>query len=132
MFEATDYWITVVELPGFSKSAGGVLTPDEIDGLTLYLANNPDDGDVIPGTGGLRKLRWAAKGKGKRSGARVIYYFRDLNMPLYLLTIYGKGEKIRLSEAEKRQARQLVEEIVQAHWVKQIAPRVRSSVGPSA
>jgi hypothetical protein len=57
VFEANDYWISVVELPGFAKAAGGVLTPDEIDGLTLYLANHPDDGDVIPGTGGLRTMR---------------------------------------------------------------------------
>lgn len=125
MFDASDYWITVVELPGFARAAGGVLTPDEIEGLTLYLANNPDDGEVIPGSGGLRKLRWAAKGKGKRGGARVIYYFRDLNMPLYLLTLYGKGEKIRLSEAEKRRARAIVEEIVATQWEKQVGPRVR-------
>lgn len=125
MFDAEDYWITVVELPGFAKAAGGILTPDEIDGLTLYLANNPDDGDVIQGTGGLRKVRWAAKGKGKRGGARVIYYFRDLNMPLYLLTVYGKGEKITLSAAEKRRAKATVEEIVDTHWQSSIAPRVR-------
>jgi mRNA-degrading endonuclease RelE of RelBE toxin-antitoxin system len=131
VFEADDYWITVVELPGFAKAAGGVLTPDEIDGLTLFLANNPDDGEVIPGTGGLRKMRWAAKGKGKRGGARVIYYFRDLNMPLYLLTLYAKGEKVRLSEADKRQARALVDEIVRTHWEKQVSPRVRR-LRPSA
>ena len=131
MFEASDYWITVVELPGFAKAAGGLLTPDEIDGLTLFLANNPDDGEVIQGTGGLRKLRWAAKGKGKRGGARVIYYFRDLNMPLYLLTLYGKGEKITLTGAEKRQARALVDEIVATHWAKEIGPRVRR-LRPSA
>lgn len=131
MFEAEDYWITVVELPGFAKEAGGVLTPDEIDGLTLFLANNPDNGEVIPGTGGLRKMRWAAKGKGKRGGARVIYYFRDLNMPLYLITLYAKGEKLRLSEAEKRQARALVDEIVRTHWERQIGPRVRR-LRPSA
>jgi mRNA-degrading endonuclease RelE of RelBE toxin-antitoxin system len=132
VFEASEYWITVVELPGFSRAAGGILTPDEIDGLTLYLANNPDEGDVIPGTGGLRKLRWAAKGKGKRGGARVIYYFRDLNMPLYLLTLYGKGEKIALTAGEKREAQRLVEGIVRAHWESQVEPRVRQYGGPLA
>lgn len=124
MFDASEYWITVVELPSFARLAGGLLTQEEIDGLILFLANHPDDGDVIPGTSGLRKIRWAARGKGKRGGARIIYYFRDLNMPLYLLTLFSKGERIDLTKADKAKFEKVVEEIVQTQWSKQIAPRV--------
>ncbi len=58
-----------------------------------FIALHPSAGDLIPDSGGLRKLRWARDGKGKRGGVRVFYYFRDLNMALFLLAIYGKGEK---------------------------------------
>lgn len=124
MFDASEYLITVVELPGFSRTAGSMLTTEEIDGLIFYLAQHPDDGDVIPGTGGLRKMRWGARGKGKRGGARVIYYFRDLNMPLYLLTLFGKGERIDLSSSDKVKMSKLVDEIVSAHWEQRISPRI--------
>jgi hypothetical protein len=63
----------------------------------------------------LRKLRWGRDGKGKRGGVRVIYYFRDLNMPLYMIAIYGKGEKSNLTAAERRDMKQLVDELVHEH-----------------
>jgi mRNA-degrading endonuclease RelE of RelBE toxin-antitoxin system len=124
MFEATEYWITVVALKNFDRSIDGLLTEDEFAGLVTYLANHPDSGAVIPETGGIRKLRWGARGRGKSGGARIIYYFRDLNMPLYLLTAYGKGEKIDLSKAEKTAMRLIVDEIVQQQWKNDVAVRV--------
>lgn len=124
MFEANEYWITVVALKNFGRAVDGLLTDDEVSGLVAYLANHPDSGDVIPDTGGIRKLRWGARGRGKRGGARVIYYFRDLNMPLYMLTAYAKGEKIDLSRAEKAQMRKLVESLVAQHWENEVAAKV--------
>jgi hypothetical protein len=57
----------------------------------------------MQGTGGIRKLRWPARGKGKSGGVRVIYYYHDGFMPLFLLTIFGKGEKANLSKAERNE-----------------------------
>lgn len=124
MFEASDYWITVVELPNYEKAIAGVLTDDEAAGLIAFLAQHPDDGVVIPNTGGLRKLRWGARGKGKSGGARIIYYFRDLNMPLYLLTAFVKGEKIDLTKREQAALRRTVETLVEQHWNNGVMPRV--------
>lgn len=57
----------------------------------------------MQGTGGIRKLRWSAQGKGKSGGIRVIYYHHNETMPLFLLTLFGKGEKANLSKAECNQ-----------------------------
>jgi len=114
MFNAGAYGITIAELPLFEAEAKAVFTEPEYESLILFLADHPDAGDLIPDTGGVRKLRWRARGQGKRGGARVIYYFRDLNAPLYLLAVYAKGEKLNLTEAEKKQMRRLVDQIVNA------------------
>lgn len=124
MFEASDYWITVVELPGYERAIQDVLTPDEASGLVAFLAQHPDEGKVIPDTGGIRKLRWGARGRGKSGGARVIYYFRDLNMPLYLLTAFHKGEKINVTKREQAALRKVVDAIVQQHWNNNVMPKV--------
>jgi hypothetical protein len=70
--------------------------------LINYLATNPEDGDVIPCTGGIRKLRWGRMGTGKRGGIRVIYFYHDLGMPLYLLLAYAKSRATDLTPDEKR------------------------------
>jgi len=67
--------ITVVETEEFLDDVHGVLSEDEHDALILFVAQQPEAGVLMPGTGGLRKLRWASKGRGKRGGSRVIYYF---------------------------------------------------------
>jgi hypothetical protein len=81
--------------------------------LVDYLAYHPTAGAVIPGTGGVRKLRWGLEGRGKRGGARVIYYYHDMEMPLYLMTAYAKNERENLSQSEintlQKIARALVE-----------------------
>jgi hypothetical protein len=66
-------WPTVVELPGFKQDVSGVLTELECLELAVYLARQPNCGDLIPGGKGLRKMRWRARQKGKRGGARIIY-----------------------------------------------------------
>ena len=93
---------TIVELEEFQKRSSPLLNEVERAELIQYLAIHPKAGDVIQGTGGLRKLRWAAKGKGKRGGSRVIYYFHNESIPLFLITIFGKNEKIDLAPQEKK------------------------------
>ena len=68
--------------------------------LVNYLAYNPTAGEVIPGTGGVRKIRWKLEGRGKRGGARVIYFYHDMEMPLYLMTAYAKNEREDLDRSE--------------------------------
>jgi hypothetical protein len=114
MFNAGSYYISISEMQGFINDAARIFTADEYDSLMIFLANHPDAGEVIPATGGVRKVRWPARGQGKRCGARVIYYFRDLNMPVYLLAVYAKGEKINLTAGEKKAMRKMVDLIVEA------------------
>lgn len=85
--------LTIIELSPFIRRAEKLLTPDERDQLIFLLASSPELGDEIPGTGGVRKLRFAAKGKGKSGGVRVIYYFYDEENPLYAIFLYGKNEQ---------------------------------------
>jgi mRNA-degrading endonuclease RelE of RelBE toxin-antitoxin system len=112
MFGATNYGITIVELRSFQSDADKIFTDQEREDLSDFVSANPVFGDVIPGTGGIRKLRWKAKGSGKRGGARVIYYFRDLNMPVFLLAVYAKGEKMNLTMHERELMQRVVESLV--------------------
>ena len=75
--------------------------------LLEYLAARPRAGDLIPGTGGVRKLRWARGGRGKSAGVRAIYYFHSDAMPLYLLTVFGKNERADLTAAERNELARL-------------------------
>lgn len=93
--------VTIAETPEFVRRVARLLSHEEQTALLEYLAANPRAGDLIPGTGGVRKLRWARGGRGKSAGARVIYYFHSDTMPLYLLDIYGKNEKSDLTTAER-------------------------------
>lgn len=92
---------TLSETASFSKQAASLWSQDELDALKDYLALNPLAGDEIPGTGGVRKIRWTRAGMGKRGGARVIYYFYDETAPVYLLWAYAKGKQEDLSPVEK-------------------------------
>jgi hypothetical protein len=89
------------------------MTTEQHDELVFLLARHPEAGDVIPDSGGVRKLRWRAEGRGKRGGSRVIYYFHDLSMPLVLFTVYAKNEKADLSAKDRRELRALVQLIVE-------------------
>src|SRR5271169_6500607 len=105
--------ISVVETPEFLSATRKLMSEEERTLLVDYLAYNPTAGDLIPGTGGVRKLRWGLEGRGKRGGARVIYFHHDLEMPLYIMTAYAKNERENLSQAEintlQKIARALVE-----------------------
>lgn len=121
MFRATDYWISIVELKGYQRDAERIFSLEEREELTEFLATTPHVGDIIPQTGGVRKLRWAAKGSGKRGGARVIYYFRDLNMPVFLLAVFGKGERADLTMSDRHALAGLVDELVGEYGKRTIA-----------
>lgn len=100
--------ITVAELPAFTRRAEKLFDADEKRSLIDFLASNPLAGDEIPGTGGVRKLRYAMQNKGKRGGARIIYYYFDETMPLYALLAYGKNERTDLTPDEKATVSKLV------------------------
>jgi hypothetical protein len=85
--------LTVVESHAFERRAEKLLTAEEHAELLLYLAAHPEAGDEMPGTGGVRKLRFAAFGRGKSGGVRAIYYYYDRENPLYAIFLYGKNEQ---------------------------------------
>lgn len=92
---------TVVELPEFLRKSAELLSHSERVSIVNYLAAHPAAGDIMQGTGGIRKLRWSAQGKGKSGGVRVIYYYHNKSIPLFLLTVFSKGEKANLSKSER-------------------------------
>lgn len=103
--------LTIVETRAFISAASRYMTEADRDEFVTFMAANPQRGDLIPGTGGIRKIRWAVKGKGKRGGIRVIYFYHSARMPLFLLTAYGKSVKSYLAETEKADMRRLVQEL---------------------
>ncbi len=106
--------VVVGETEPFMKDARRLLTEDELTSLIDRLARNPEEGVVIPGTGGVRKTRVGLGGRGKRGGGRVIYFYHDETIPLYLLAIYAKNEKVDLSADEKAEMKDLVKRIVRS------------------
>ena len=94
---------TIVELPEFSRRSDKFLSSSDRQSIINYLAAHPSSGDLMQGTGGIRKLRWASHGKGKSGGVRIIYYFHNNTKPLFLLTMFGKGEKSNLSKSERNE-----------------------------
>ena len=81
-----------IETSIFTKLIYTYLTDDEYVGLQGYRYMYPEAGNIVPGSGGVRKLRWAVRGKGKRGGARIIYYFKKQDSEIWMLTIYGKNQ----------------------------------------
>jgi mRNA-degrading endonuclease RelE of RelBE toxin-antitoxin system len=81
-----------IESPLFSKLIRSYLNDEEYAAFQWDLALHPEKGDLIPSSGGLRKIRWLGKGKGKRGGVRIIYYYKNREGQIWLLTIYAKNE----------------------------------------
>jgi hypothetical protein len=102
-----DRLTAVAETELFLRQAEKVWTEREHDEFLNYIAANPHAGDVIPETGGVRKVRWTRAGTGKRGGARVIYFYMHSDRPLYLLMVYAKARREDLSPQEKRAVRNL-------------------------
>ena len=97
-----------IETAIFTKLIYSYLTDDEYLGLQIFLLKRPEEGNIVPGSGGVRKLRWGKAGKGKRGGVRVIYYFKKRDNEIWMLTIYGKSE---VENIPAHILRQIAEEI---------------------
>ncbi len=111
---------TVVETEStFIKQAEALWSESELFDLTDFVARNPLAGDEMPGTGGLRKLRWSRRGMGKRGGARVIYYYYNESSPLYLLMAYAKAAQENPSPAALSRLVKLTEAVKTALKAKQ-------------
>lgn len=100
---------TIAELPEYTRRAERLLNDSERKDIIDYLAAHPLSGDVMRGTGGIRKLRWSRGGRGKSGGVRVIYYYHNQELPLYLLALFAKNEQDNLSQAERQELAKLVD-----------------------
>ena len=98
-----------LETQAFADRVLKYLSDEAYAKLQWFLINYPDAGDLIVGGGGLRKVRWAAHGRGKRGGVRVIYYWVGERGQILMLDIYAKNEKPDLTDVELRELRRLVE-----------------------
>ena len=107
--------VTIVETPEFISCAKKLLTDEEREELIGYLAYNPTAGDVVPGAGGIRKIRWKLSGRGKRGGARVIYFVHGASIPLFLLTAFAKNERVDLSQADRNDFQRLTKFLVETY-----------------
>ena len=99
-----------IETSTFTKLIDTYLTDDEYLGLQSFLLKYPEAGKIVRGSGGVRKLRWAISGKGKSGGIRVIYYWKQRDNEIWLLTVYGKSER----------------ETIPGHILKKIAEEIRN------
>ncbi|MGH8474188.1 MAG: type II toxin-antitoxin system RelE/ParE family toxin [Methylococcales bacterium] len=109
--------LTVAETEPFQRKIKKLLSVEEKDDLIAYLSEHPNSGDLIQGSGGIRKLRWAKGTKGKSGSVRVMYYFHSEMMPLYLLAAFGKSEKANITTEEKNILSNAVKKLV-AYWRK--------------
>lgn len=99
-----------IETSTFTKHIQEDLSDEEYAGLQHFLKDSPEAGDLIPSTGGVRKLRWSIKGRGKRGGLRVIYYWKKSDSEIWMLTVYSKKQK----------------ENIPAHVLKKIAEGIKN------
>jgi hypothetical protein len=101
-----------IETSAFTRNLVELLPDDNYAVLQLTLKGKPDLGDIIQGSGGIRKMRWNMPGRGKRGGVRVIYYWAVSKDLIYMLSIYAKNRKDDLSSQEIKAMRQIVEEVL--------------------
>lgn len=107
--------VTVVETPEFIARTDKLMPDEDRQKLIDYLARNPTAGDLMPGTGGVRKLRWGLEGRGKRGGARIIYFFHSAETPLFTLTAFAKNERADLSQEDRNGFRRLTKLLVETY-----------------
>lgn len=99
-----------IETPFFTKALSRYLEDDEYAKLQNYLNEQPDAGVIVPGSGGVRKLRWGSEGRGKRGGLRVIYYLLSARGELWMLTIYGKNVRENIPAHMLRQMKENIDD----------------------
>ena len=107
--------MAVAETAVFMRQASALWTEDERLEFVDFIARNPEAGDLIPASGGVRKIRWGRRGSGKRGGVRIIYFYHDPAMPLYLLMIYAKARRDDLSADAQRTVQRLVARLKEAY-----------------
>ncbi len=100
--------ITIVEVEPFFRQARQIWSEEELDVLKDHLARYPNEGEIMRGTGGVRKFRWGVEGSGKRGGGRVIYYYHSSRMPLFLLIAYMKNTTSDLTKAQQKAMAKLI------------------------
>ena len=111
---------TIVELPEYQRRASALIPDSERQGIINYLAAHPQSGVIMQGTGGIRKFRWASGNKGKSGGVRVIYYYHNESMPLFLLSIFGKSKKSNLSKFERNELAKFTTILVKNYGVSSV------------
>jgi hypothetical protein len=99
----------------FQKLSFQIASQRQRQDFIAFIAGHPDDGVIMVGTGGVRKSRWGVGARGKSGGVRVIYYYHNRTMPLFLLTIFAKNERDNLSQRDKNMLKRLVTELVHAY-----------------
>jgi hypothetical protein len=116
------------EAPAFTRYVSSYLTDDEYREMHGRLANAPEAGDMIPGTGGFRKLRWAdpKRGKGQRGGLRVIYYYFREERQIWLITLYGKNEASDLTPKQKQALKSAIEDELRVRQTVRLRKRTKS------
>lgn len=100
----------IIETPIFTRQVVQILNDDQYRLLQGLLALRPDIGSLIPGSGGLRKMRWSASGHGKQGGARIIYYWMSKADTIFMLLIYAKNKKDNLTAKETKFLRKMIED----------------------
>ena len=116
------------EAPAFTRYVSSYLTDDEYREMQGRLASAPEAGDMIPGTGGFRKLRWAdpKRGKGQRGGLRVIYYYFREERQIWLITLYGKNEASDLTPKQKQALKSAIEDELRVRQTVRLRKRTKS------
>jgi len=110
--------LTVIETPSFLSDAKKLLDDNEREALVNFLSSSPCAGDLIKGTGGIRKIRWAKEDAGKSGSYRVIYFFYSMDIPLFILNIFAKNEKTNISQAERNELKKLTGLLVKQYHEK--------------
>ena len=115
MLGAGDYPITIAEMRNYTEDADNYFELEEHERLKDFLALHPESGRILADTGGVRVLQWPIKQTAQGAAARIVYYFHDLNMPLYMLALYRRGERIPLTQNWRAQIKALVIELIAHH-----------------
>jgi hypothetical protein len=113
----------LIEAPAFTRHVSDYLDDEQYRELQRALASNPEFGDLMPGTGGFRKIRWAdpRRGKGRRGGLRVVYYYFASDQQIWLVTLYDKHEAADLTTKEKKALRDAIGHELKAREAKRAA-----------
>ena len=111
-----------IEAPAFTRHLSDYLNDDEYRELQARLGSNPELGDLMPGTGGFRKVRWAdaRRGKGRRGGLRVVYYHFRSDHQIWLMTLYDKDEASDLTASQKKALKASIESELEARAARRV------------